>query len=468
MTSSDPERIPAFPTTDAEPPAATSVVTGPSQVPTSPAGGRGRRSWGRRALIGLVLVATFTIGIGVGQVAPTVLGGGTPTSSSNPELNLFKEAWDDLHTQYVDRSNLDDKALIYGALKGLTTAVGDTGHTSFMTPEERQARADSMSGSFVGIGVQVSPNDSGPKVVNVFPGSPAESAGIVAGDVIVDVDGAPTKGKDLDTVSGTIRGEAGTTVKITVKANGTGPDRTYTITRAAVVINPVTWTMVPGTHTAQLFLDQFSSGSSNEVIAALKEIKAANADALILDLRGNPGGYVNEAVAIASQFLKGGVVYIDRDANGKETPQNVTDGGIAQDIPLVVLVDAGTASSSEIVTGALQDAGRAQIVGVKTYGTGTVLGEFDLSDGSALRIGTVEWLTPKGRQIWHNGITPDVVVERPSDVNALYPDAVKSLTAAEVQQIKDPQLAKAIELAGLRLGQAPQASSSPQGSSQTP
>ena len=457
MNPSDPERIQAFPTTDAEPPAATSVVTGPSQVPTSPAGGRGRRSWGRRTFVGLVLVAAFIVGIGVGQYAPAILASGsTAPSPSAAELDLFKEAWDDIHTQYVGRADLNDRELIYGAINGLTEAVGDTGHTSFMTPEERAARSNALSGSYVGIGVRVDVTDAGlPLVVSVFPTSPAEAAGIKVGDVIVSVDGATTVGKTLEQVAGTIRGEPGTKVTVVVKANGTGPERSYAITRADVALQPVSWTMVPGTKTAQLFLDSFSSGSSDLIVAALKEVKAAGAEALILDLRGNPGGYVNEAVGIASQFLRGGVVYIDRDANGKETPQKVVDGGIAQDIPLVVLVDANTASSSEIVSGALQDAGRAQVVGVTTYGTGTVLGEFALSDGSALRIGTVEWLTPKGRQIWHNGITPDVVVERPSDVQPLYPDAVRALTAAQVKAITDPQLAKAIELSGTRLGETP-------------
>ena len=179
--------------------------------------------------------------------------------------------------------------------------------------------------------------------------------------------------------------------------------------------------MVPGTRTALIRLDQFSSGAADDVMAVLKEIRAAGADRIVLDLRGNPGGYVNEADAIASQFLKSGLVFIERDAERQGDTHDVAAGRLATDLPLVVLVDAGTASSSEIVSGALQDAGRAQIVGVKTYGTGTVLGEFALSDGSALRVGTVEWLTPEGRQIWHKGITPDVIVERPSDVQPLLP-----------------------------------------------
>jgi carboxyl-terminal processing protease len=410
-------------------------------------------------LVGLVLVATFTVGIGVGQLAPSVTGGATatPNPSSASDLALFKEAWDALHTQYVGRADLDDKALIYAAINGLTEAVGDTGHTSFMTPEERAARADALSGSYVGIGVRVTEaeDDGRPQIVSIFPNSPAETSGIKVGDVIVKVDGVATEGREMDEVLSEVRGEAGTDVDVTVQADGTGPERTYTITRADVALEPVTWTMVPGTDTALLYLDSFSTGSADAVIKALEEIKTAGADQLIFDLRGNPGGYVNEAVKIASQFLSEGVVYIDRDANGNETPQKVTPGGIALDIPLVVLVDQTTASSSEIVSGALQDAGRAQIVGVTTFGTGTVLGEFELSDKSALRIGTVEWLTPKGRQIWHNGITPDVIVERPSDVQPLFPDAVRDLTETEVESMDDPQLSKAIELSQLRVGETP-------------
>ncbi len=301
MTSSDPERIPAFPTTDAEPPAATSVVTGPSQVPTSPAGGRGRRSWGRRALVGLVLVATFTVGIGVGQLAPSITGGNgaTAPNPSSGDLSLIQEAWDQIHTQYVGRADLDDKALIYGAIKGLTESVGDTGHTSFMTPEERAARADALSGSYVGIGVRVEPAEDGrPRVVSVFPNSPAEKAGVKAGDVIVSVDGKATEGREMDTVLTEVRGVAGTNVKITVQADGTGPERTYDITRADVALEPVSWTMVPGTKTAQLYLDQFSSGSTDAVVSALKEIKAAGADGLDPGPPGQPrwlrqrsGGY---------------------------------------------------------------------------------------------------------------------------------------------------------------------------------
>jgi carboxyl-terminal processing protease len=216
--------------------------------------------------------------------------------------------------------------------------------------------------------------------------------------------------------------------------------------RADVAVDPVSWTLVPGTKTALIRLEQFSTGAADDLIKAVGLARGAGADRIILDIRGNPGGYVNEADAVASQFLKSGLVFIERAADGHETTHPVKPGGVATDLPLVVMVDGGTASSSEIVSGALQDAGRGQLVGIKTFGTGTVLGEFGLSDGSALRVGTVEWLTPKGRKIWHQGITPDVIVERPSTVIPLVPDDVRKLTPAQVSSIADPQLARALTL----------------------
>jgi carboxyl-terminal processing protease len=137
-------------------------------------------------------------------------------------------------------------------------------------------------------------------------------------------------------------------------------------------------------------------------------------------------------------------VFIERDAAGKETTHAVSPGGAALDLPLVVLIDRSTASSAEIVSGAIQDAGRAQLIGATTFGTGTVLGEFELADGSALRVGTVEWLTPKGRRIWHEGIVPDVVVERGDDVRPVLPDDLRSMTAAQTGSLADPQLARAL------------------------
>jgi carboxyl-terminal processing protease len=182
------------------------------------------------------------------------------------------------------------------------------------------------------------------------------------------------------------------------------------------------------------------------MVRALEAARADGAERIVLDLRGNPGGYVNEAVGVASQFLSSGVVYQERNADGGVETHEVSAEGVARDLPLIVLVDGNTASSSEIVSGAIQDAGRARVVGQTTFGTGTVLGEFVLSDGSALRVGTVEWLTPDGRRIWHEGIAPDVDVALPEDVDPLTPDEVRSMTPAEVKAMTDAQLAKALEL----------------------
>jgi carboxyl-terminal processing protease len=450
MTTMDHEPIPTEPTTDAEPPVATPVVPGPSLAPASSAVGRRRGSRIRRAAMGLALVLTFSVGIGVGNLALPAMGVAgwtTPAPSTAGELGLVQEAWDILHTKYVGADTLDDQDLVYGAVDGLTRAVGDTGHTSFMTPQERADRSRDLSGRYVGIGVRIDTADDGlPLVVGVFDASPAEAAGIETGDEIVAVDGRSTAGHPIDEVVDWVRGEAGTSVTLTVRVGADGPERDVPMIRADVAVAPVSWALVPGTKTALIRLDQFSTGAGDQLKAVLTDVRAAGADRIVFDLRGDPGGYVNEADAVASQFLASGLVFIERDSSGRETQHPVTPGGLATDLPMVVLVDGGTASSAEIVAGALQDAGRAQIVGVKTYGTGTVLGEFPLSDGSALRVGTVEWLTPDGRRIWHEGISPDVTVERASDIAPLDPEDVGKMTPDQIKALTDPQLAQALTL----------------------
>ena len=454
MPPMDTDRIPTEPTTDGPPPDVTSLTPGPSRATPSPAAGRG----GRMALIGavvaLALVVTFSAGIGIGRLTtPSGIGGGavpspaSPAASGPTDFGLIREAWDTLHEQYVGRDEITDRELIYGAIEGMTEAIGDTGHTDFMTPEEREERNDALSGSYVGIGVRIDETDDGrPRIVGVFDGSPAEAAGLEPEDVILEVDGKSTEGTTIDEVAGWVRGEAGTSVTLVVRAGTDGPERTLTIVRADVPIDPVAWTMVPGTTTALIRLEQFSNGAADQMVETLEAARAAGADRIVLDLRGNPGGYVNEAVGVASQFLTSGLVYIERNAADERTEQPVSPGGVATDLPLVVVVNGDTASSSEIVSGALQDHDRAQIVGVTTYGTGTVLGEFALSDGSALRIGTVEWLTPEGRRIWHEGIAPDEPVEMPEGVAGLTPDEVAALSPSQVATMPDPQLARALEL----------------------
>jgi carboxyl-terminal processing protease len=392
---------------------------------------------------------TFGAGVGIGRLEAPASAAGAPTASFEPgeEFDLVEQAWQLIHDKYVGADELDDRDLAYGAIDGIADAVGDTGHTEFMTPEERESRRDALSGSYVGIGAEVDTSPEGlPMIVGVFRGSPAEQAGLHAGDIVLTVDGVSTVGERLDETVSRVRGERGTTVTLEVRNGADGPVRKVSVERDDVHIAPVSWAMVPGTKTAVLRLEQFSSGAHEALHKALEEIDAGEAERLVFDLRGNPGGYVNEAVAIASEFLASGDVYQERNADGETKASAVKPGGLATTIPLVVMVDEGTASAAEIVSGAIQDAGRARIAGLKTFGTGTVLGEFELADGSALRIGTVEWLTPKGRVIWHEGITPDVAVERPAESDPVVPDDIRDMTAAQASSIADPQLKRALEL----------------------
>jgi len=399
----------------------------------SPSVGRRRR---RRFLggLGAALLAVVLFGAGVGFDRAVLLDrplpAGAPTATSNPatttDFALIQQAWDLLHRQYVGASSLDSKKLAYGAIEGMTEAVGDTGHTTFLTPDELAASQAALAGSYAGIGAEMDTTGSEPIVVGVFRDSPADRAGLRSGDVVTAVDGTPTAGLPLDAVVARVRGPAGTPVTLTIRRTAADPNAATTLTlrivRAEVTIPVVEWATIPGTTFVDLRVEQFSSGTARSFTAALAAALATHPTGLVLDLRGNPGGYVNEAVAVASQFLRGGTVYLARDASGRETPTPVSPGGIATSIRLVVLVDRGTASAAEIVTGALQDAGRATVVGVRTFGTGTVLGRFDLADGSALRIGTVEWLTPNGRRIWHEGLAPDVIVALPEGVRPVTPD----------------------------------------------
>jgi carboxyl-terminal processing protease len=203
--------------------------------------------------------------------------------------------------------------------------------------------------------------------------------------------------------------------------------------------------MVPGTDVAMIRLEQFATGATKGIQDAVRDATAAGATSIVLDLRGNPGGYVNEAIGVTSQFVGDGIVYQSIDASGKTEKIPVEPGGVATEIPLVVLADGSSASSAEIVTGAIQDAERGTVVGEKTFGTGTVLGRFDLSDGSSMRIGVERWITRDGRPIWREGLEPDIKVELADDALPLIPDDLRELTATELDAATDAQLLRALE-----------------------
>jgi carboxyl-terminal processing protease len=436
-------------------------VAPPAAHGTAGAAPRAGGGVSRAGILGLILggLLLFFVGIGIGRLgddqvaflaspSPAATPAATPSATPRPtpapgtpkaDFGLAQEAWDILYREYVDRGSLDPVALEQGAVRGMVEAVGDTGHTVYLSPDEAQTRNLDLSGQFVGIGVVVDERDGYVEVLRVLPDSPALRGGVAAGDRIVAVDGKTVVGQTVDEVARVIRGPAGTQVRVTVQAPG-GAERELTMTRQQLDLPLASWAMVPGSTTAMVRLESFAVGSADALVSALKEARAAGATEILFDLRGNGGGYTDQAISVASQFLKSGLVYRAVDKDGKEYTYDVKPGGVATDLPLVVLVDGQTASSAEIVAGALQDAGRAKLVGDRTSGTGTVLGSWSLSDGSQVYVGIQRWLTPDGSSIWKEGITPDQAVSLPSGVGIVVPDDLAGLGATGVAAAKDNQL----------------------------
>ncbi len=379
---------------------------------------------------------------------------GAPTvpPAAPTDFGLFWEALQVIQERYVDRSALEDTNLTYGAIRGMVEALGDTGHTVFLTPEEVRAQQDSLSGTLIGIGVMLGERAGRPVVVSVISGAPAQAAGVRSGDIILSVDGTSTERLDTEEIARRVRGVEGTPVTLTVQHRGVPEPEDITIVRQRIQIEPVSWSFVPGTLIADVRLIQFSTGAADAVRAALEEAISQGAEAIVFDLRSNPGGLVDEAVGVASHFLDAGVVYQRRDASDATSPVEVRPEGLATDLPLVVLIDLGTASSAEIVSGAIGDNDRGTLIGEQTFGTGTVLNTIELSDGSAVRVGIERWLTPDGELIFDRGITPDEVVELPLDGVALEPAELADLTPEAFAASSDTQLLRAVailnELAG--------------------
>jgi carboxyl-terminal processing protease len=395
--------------------------------------------------------------LGLGMTAGVVLErqadiahaqtGTTPAPATNgPDMQLITEAWNTINRVYVDRAALQQKPLTYGAISGMVSALGDTGHSTFMSPEMVKSERDYTRGSFEGIGAEVETRDGHVTIVAPFDGSPAAQAGLKPGDAILKVDDQDVTGLPLEQVISKILGPAGTHVKLTVLDPKTGEKRDLDLVRAKIVMQNVTWQKLPGTNIAHLRLMGFSQGVSQQIKQALTEMQQQGVVAVILDLRNNPGGLLNEAVNTTSQFLASGDAMLEKDAQGQTRHLAVRPGGVATAMPLVVLINHGSASASEIVAGALQDAGRARLVGETTFGTGTVLSEFPLSDGSAMMLAIQEWLTPNGRVIWHKGIAPDDTVSLPTGATQLTPEAEKGMTPDQVQASNDQQLLQAIKL----------------------
>jgi carboxyl-terminal processing protease len=366
--------------------------------------------------------------------------------AAESDFQLMAEAWNVIQQNYVDRAAVQPRSLTYGAIGGMVSALGDTDHSRFLSPEMVREERDFTQGQYEGIGAEVQMKDGHAVIVAPMDGSPAQQAGLRPGDVILSVDGQSVTGLSLDQIVKRILGPAGSSVKLTILDPKSGETRDLTLTRAHITVHNVNWHQLAGTTVAHVQIASFSQGVTDDLKNALREIQREGMTGLVLDLRDDPGGLLDEAIGAASQFLSSGDVLLEKDAQGQVKQLEVRPGGVATDVPMVVLINAGTASAAEIVAGALQDAHRAQLVGETTFGTGTVLSEFSLSDGSALLLAIQEWLTPGGRVIWHQGIVPDVEVSLSAGVTPLFPSAEQDLTSAQLQASDDGQLLRALEL----------------------
>jgi len=433
-------------------------VVGNSQLTSAPSGGGGQTPAptlvaGSSAALTAPPPGTTPGTPGRSEPAPTPEPSGIAPGTTVPpnvpsDFGVFWQALKLTQDNFVDTSKLTNQNLTWGAIRGMIDALGDTGHSVFLTPAQLKAEQDSLSGKLTGIGVIVDQRSGAPIVVSVIDGSPAAAGGIRPGDMIIAVDGQPVDRMSVDQVVSAIRGPAGTTVTLTVRHSGDTATTDISLVRQEITIPAVSWTMVPGTQIADIRVVQFSSGSGAAARSAIQAAQDAGATKIVMDMRGNPGGFVNEAVDLASQFIGDAVVYEEKDRSGDIKPVNGKPGGLATDLPVVVLADFGTASSSEIFAGAIQGNDRGKIVGVQTFGTGTVLGTFSLADGSAIRLGIIEWLTPKGETMFNKGITPDVEVKLPDGATIVEPGQLKTMTPAQFAASTDNQLQKAVQLLG--------------------
>jgi len=366
--------------------------------------------------------------------------------TAEPDFKLISEAWSIISKKYVDHQAVQPQKLTYGAISGMVNALGDTGHSTFLSPELLSIESHFLQGNFSGIGAQVKIKEGHIVILAPIDGSPAQLAGLQSGDIILRANGEDITGLPLEQAVTRIAGKPGTSVTLTILNPKSGQSREITIVRAEITIRNVRWQRLSGSNVAHLRIAGFSQGVAEEVRKTITEVRDQRLTGIILDLRDNPGGVFDEAIGAASQFLSGGNVVLEKNGNGDVKPVPVKPGGLAPVIPLVVLINGGSASGAEIVAGALKDAQRAKLVGEKTFGAGTLLQEFGLSDGSAMLLAIAEWITPAGHVIWHKGITPDVEVSLPVGAIPLYPDREKGMNPAQLQASEDTQLLGALDL----------------------
>jgi carboxyl-terminal processing protease len=353
-------------------------------------------------LIGVLIEAAFFAGI---VLSPNLIG--PLAGQGGAHAPLLDEAWDIAEGQFYGQLPTD-QSRTYGAVRGMLESFKDP-YTGFFEPPQTELQSQQLSGKFGGIGASLRREDDGRVVLSPFPDRPAAQAGVQEGDVLTNVDGtAITPETSINDVTSLLRGEVGT--KVNIEVDRTGQKLAFAITRAEISLPSVTWRILSqAPDIGYIRLNIFAQTSKDELVKAIDDLKQQGARKLIFDLRDNGGGLLDAAVDIASQFVDG-LLVTEKRREGNPIEFKAEDSGAARDLPLVVLINGGTASASEIVAGAIQDKGRGVLVGEKTFGKGSVQNVIGLSDGSSLHVTVAEWLTPKGRQITGQGLEPDVAV----------------------------------------------------------
>ncbi len=420
----------------------------------------------KRSLTYTLVVAVLLVNLAVGTRMYLTTASAAEKDSVYPNIELFSYVMEKVRKDYVDGQELTYQDLVYGALKGMVGTLDP--HSEFLDPERFKELQNDTQGTFGGLGIVVQMRDNFVTVVTPIEDTPGCKAGILAGDRIIRIDGKSTEKMTLPDAVKNLRGDPGTEVALTIQRPSTGEEREHKLTRA--VINVDMAKDINGRKEFPLSehkigyvrLTQFGEKTSDELDSALKKLKSQGMEALILDLRWNPGGLLDQAVEVCEKFLPRRQLVVTTEGRnaGQSSIRQVTGrNGAYRELPVVVLVNLGSASASEIVAGALQDCAtlglcKAIVVGEKTFGKGSVQSILPLQDGSALRLTTAKYYTPSHKVIHEEGITPDIIVTMTDDEESiarlkLTPGGVESLDEKErvrIAAVRDPQLDRAMDV----------------------
>lgn len=368
----------------------------------------------------------------------TVVNQDPPNKNISIDFKLFWQTWDMVSQKYIDKKAIDPQKLYYGAIQGMVAALGDP-YTVFLSPQAQKTAKEQLGGSFEGVGIQLGYNKE-KRLVVIAPlkNTPADKAGVRAGDLILEIDGKEAGIFSLPEAVGLIRGPKGSSVALLLLSENETKPKEIKITRDTIVVKSVEYeaeTTPSGKKVALIRLSSFGEKTNQEWDEAVREALAGGAEGVVVDVRNNPGGFLDSAVYISSEFLSGGRVVLQENSQGNRQEQGTIREGKMLRLPLVMLINKGSASASEILAGAIQDRERGKLVGEQSFGKGTIQNAEDLPQGTGIHITTSKWLTPNGRWIHNTGLTPDVKVE-------IDQEAAKESPADK----KDSQLDKALEL----------------------